>query len=51
MGLPMRQWNSWCPGHDAVVRSRAAHSDENAVAIREADPEIVGGRRPTGPHD
>mmetsp|Transcript_20500 Transcript_20500/g.22891 ORF Transcript_20500/g.22891 Transcript_20500/m.22891 type:complete len:80 (-) Transcript_20500:39-278(-) len=30
MGLPVRQWNSWLPGHDAAV----AHSNKGTLAIR-----------------
>jgi len=51
MGLPVGQWTSWRPGHDAVACSVAAHSDEDAIAIRDALPGVVGDRRPTGPHD
>mmetsp|Transcript_41471 Transcript_41471/g.45014 ORF Transcript_41471/g.45014 Transcript_41471/m.45014 type:complete len:100 (-) Transcript_41471:44-343(-) len=52
MGLPVRQWNSWLPGHDAAwVAWVAAHSNKGAVAIGDTVPGTVGGCRPTGPHN
>mmetsp|Transcript_35517 Transcript_35517/g.39913 ORF Transcript_35517/g.39913 Transcript_35517/m.39913 type:complete len:123 (+) Transcript_35517:133-501(+) len=50
MGLPVRQWNSWLPGHDAAwVAWVAAHSNKGAVAIGDTGPVVVGCCRPTGP--
>mmetsp|Transcript_979 Transcript_979/g.1130 ORF Transcript_979/g.1130 Transcript_979/m.1130 type:complete len:85 (-) Transcript_979:185-439(-) len=47
MGLPVRQWNSWLPGHDDA----GAHNNKGALAIRYTVPGVVGGCRPTGPHN
>mmetsp|Transcript_35515 Transcript_35515/g.39908 ORF Transcript_35515/g.39908 Transcript_35515/m.39908 type:complete len:98 (+) Transcript_35515:133-426(+) len=50
MGLPVRQWNSWLPGHDAGARV-VTHSNKDVIAIRDTAPVVVCGCRPTGPHN